>query len=272
MLREWLTLLGASSVIASGPSSLDVRTAERISTLEDMHGYFPCMDCHADQETNRTPRFLEEEHETPLEWDDDEGDTHYVQFGELISFRDLLGRGDLEGSRGRNLIKIGERLGAAEYMKEQGLSESDSIHVLTHGGANLWCLDCHSPGDRDSLHKLNGELLSFDESHLLCGQCHGPMFSDWEHGVHGRTNGYWNRAMDADGVTRRLLCTECHIPHAPGFQGTTPDPAPVARLDNISHPDHESRHVTHRGDRDDLGPHPWVGAVSSEHAEEGATP
>ncbi|MAE70856.1 MAG: hypothetical protein CME06_10350 [Gemmatimonadetes bacterium] len=183
-----------------------------------------------------------------------------------------MGRGELEGSRRRNLIKIGERLRAARYMEEQGLSESDSIHVLTHGGANLWCLDCHSPDDRNSLHKLNGELLSFDESHLLCGQCHGPEFTDWEHGVHGRTNGYWNRAMDTERISKRLLCIQCHVPHAPRFQGTTPEPAPVTRLDNISHPDHGSEHGTHRGERDDLGPHDWLGTELPEHPDEGAAP
>ncbi len=252
-----LLLILFSTAYSAPSSSLDVRTARRTDTLEEMHGYFPCMDCHEDQETNPVPRILEEEHEAPLEWEDDEGNTHFVAFGELLPIADLLGKGSLQGSRRRTLMRVGERLEVAEYSEANGLSQSDSLWVLTHGAANLWCLDCHSPEDRNKLHKLNGELLSFDESHLLCGQCHGPVFIDWEHGVHGRTNGFWNRAMDVGGTSRRLLCTECHIPHAPRFLGTTPEPPPIPRLDNISHPEHPAAHGSHRGERDDLGPHPW---------------
>ncbi len=264
-------LVSAGLVFASGPGRGEVKTVERRSVLEDQHGYYPCSDCHADQETNPKPRFLQEEHDSPLEWEDEAGNTHLVEFGEKLAIGDLLGHGGQTGNRRRNLVKVGARLDVAQYMEEQGLSESDSVYVLTHGGANLWCLDCHNADDRDYLRKLNGEKLSFDDSEYLCGQCHGPIFIDWEHGVHGRTNGYWNRELDQKDVTRRLLCIQCHIPHAPRFRGVVPEAKPVPRLDPVSEPTAESHgHERHRGEYDRLGPHPWVETASTGHAEEPA--
>jgi hypothetical protein len=264
-----LLLLSAGLAVAAGPGRGEVKTVERKSVLEDKHGYFPCSDCHADQETNPKPRFLEEEHETPLEWEDDAGETHVVEFGEKVAIGDLLGHGGQSGNRRRNLIKVGERLEIAQYMEAQELGEADSVYVLTHGGANLWCLDCHNADDRDYLRKLNGEKLSFDDSEYLCGQCHGPIFIDWEHGVHGRTNGNRNRDLDHDDATRRLLCIQCHIPHAPRFRGVMPEAAPVARLDPIAEPAEDAKsHHRQRGEYDRLGPHPWVKSGSAEHADE----
>ncbi len=81
--------------------------------------------------------------------------------------------------------------------------------VLDHGPTDRWCLDCHNPDDRDVLRLVNGRLISFDESYLLCGQCHGTIFRDWRQGIHGRRQGYWN------GGKSYLLCAHCHDPHAP---------------------------------------------------------
>jgi len=215
------------------------------------------MDCHADQVTNPTPRFLTDEHDVPLEWQDEAGTTHFVPFGERVSFAQLLGRTSETDLRARNLARIGQRLGAETYMEENGYTLDDSVYALTHGGANLWCLDCHDADDRNQLRKLDGELLSYNQSQYLCGQCHGPILKDWEFGAHGRTNGYWNVQMDTDSVTTRLLCVECHIPHAPHFASRMPKPGPVSRLDNISHPDPHKQHESNPGKRDDLGPHPW---------------
>ncbi len=47
--------------------ALEVNTADRTYELEDYHGYYPCSDCHSDQETNHQPRFLIEEHYEPIE-------------------------------------------------------------------------------------------------------------------------------------------------------------------------------------------------------------
>jgi uncharacterized CHY-type Zn-finger protein len=235
-----------------------IATSDRLAVLEEQHGYYPCMDCHADQVTNPTPRFLTDEHDVPLEWTDAEGNQHVVPFGERVSFAQLLGETADRSLRAQNLARIGERLHARTYMEENGYTLQDSIYTLTHGGANIWCLDCHNSEDRNKLQKLNGEELTFNQSQLLCGQCHGPILTDWENGAHGRTNGYWNLDMDTQGATIRLLCVECHFPHAPAFPSRMPKPGPVSRLDNISHPDPHQQHRSQIGTRDDLGPHPWT--------------
>jgi len=77
---------------------------------------------------------------------------------------------------GKNMVRIGTRLQIETYMENNGLAPEDSVWTLVHGGGNLWCLNCHDSEDRDKLVKLNGELLTFNESHLLCGECHGPKF------------------------------------------------------------------------------------------------
>ena len=121
-------------------------------------GYFPCTECHADQELNPEPRELVEMHD------------------------------DIE---------------------------------LNHGPTDRWCLDCHNPEDRDVLRLVNGKLIPFEESYLLCGQCHGTIFRDWRQGIHGRRQGYWN------GGKSYLLCAHCHNPHAPAFHTMEPLPPPV---------------------------------------------
>ena len=93
--------------------------------------------------------------------------------------------------------------------------------VLKHDEQHRWCLDCHDADHRDSLHLASGQLLSFDESYLLCGQCHGEKLRDWRVGVHGRRTGQWN------GHKTYLLCVNCHSPHQPRFQPLAPKPAPA---------------------------------------------
>ncbi|MDP2360774.1 MAG: hypothetical protein Q8O14_08480 [bacterium] len=231
---------------------------DRVKLLWEFHGYYPCMDCHFNQETNRRPRVLEMEHEKPLDWMDDDGVIHRVEFGERLPLAELLGKGQARGLRRETLERIGRRMNLRDHMSAQGLGVTDSIWVLTHGGGNVWCLDCHSASERDMLVLHDGSLLSFNESQRLCGQCHGPTLIDWDAGAHGRTNGYWNLELDSTGISRRLLCVECHNPHAPAFRGMMPLAGPVNRLDNISQPAPGThRKETIKGTRDDMGPQPW---------------
>ena len=242
-------------------------TADRRYELEDYHGYYPCSDCHSDQETNPTPRFLLEEHYEPIEWEDSTETVRFSAFGEWRSFEDLLGASDLSGSRKKNLKTVGDHLGVLDYMSENDMGTSDSIWVLTHGAARLWCLDCHNADDRDKLVTLKGEALDFNASQELCGQCHGPVFADWEAGVHGRTNGYWNQEMDTDNTSIRLLCVNCHNPHAPSFKSQMPLAGPVPRIDNLKsgHAEHPEPHGSH----DELGPHAWDEKVPEHKTEQG---
>lgn len=223
------------TVLACLPFVVGVASAQvisdRVEILTDDHGYFPCMDCHGDQESIATPRILEEEHGEPLEWEDAEGNVYLVPFGDRVAIADLLGLSGRTDMDGGNLTRIGARIGIEDYMEFNGLAPEDSVWTLVHGGGNLWCLDCHDAEDRDKLVKLNGELLTFNESHLLCGECHGPKLRDWDRGIHGATTGYWDMSRDEDESTTRKLCVECHLPHSPAFAAMTPMAGPVTRID-----------------------------------------
>lgn len=223
---------------------------DRIEVLTDDHGYFPCMDCHGDQESIATPRILEEEHAEPLEWEDDEGNVHVVSFGDRVAIADLLGTSGRTDLIGETLVRIGERLQIASYMEDNGLAPEDSVWTMVHGGGNLWCLDCHDDEDRDKLVRLNGDLLTFNESYLLCGECHGPKLRDWDRGIHGSTTGYWDLSGANGEKSVRKLCVECHLPHNPSFQAMHPMPGPVSRVDGPGgqkRSGHETGHESDHG-------------------------
>ncbi len=101
---------------------------------------------------------------------------------------------------------------------------------LRHAEGQRWCLDCHSPDDRDKLRLVNGDLISFEKSYNLCGQCHGTIYRDWRAGVHGKRTGMWN------GVKEYRLCVHCHNPHDPRFKPIKPMPPPV-RPEDIKYHD-----------------------------------
>ncbi|MDB6165406.1 MAG: hypothetical protein JWQ83_546 [Lacunisphaera sp.] len=96
---------------------------------------------------------------------------------------------------------------------------------MAHGrnNRNDNCFNCHNQQKLTELVTREGTHLKFDQATLLCASCHGPTYRDWEAGVHGRTNGFWNRAM---GPIQRQECTSCHDPHAPAFPQFIPLPAP----------------------------------------------
>jgi len=92
---------------------------------------------------------------------------------------------------------------------------------LEHGGIRVWCLDCHSPDERNFLVPLSdGKPIAFERSYELCGKCHGTKYRDWRHGIHGKRTGHWN------GKKTYFLCTNCHDPHSPLFRPINPMPPP----------------------------------------------
>jgi hypothetical protein len=97
--------------------------------------------------------------------------------------------------------------------------------VMGHGshGRNNNCFNCHNETNLTLLQTRDGHEVTFSNSQLLCGSCHGPTLRDWEAGVHGRTSGYWDRAL---GPADRKLCVNCHNPHSPKFPGREPAPGP----------------------------------------------
>ena len=97
--------------------------------------------------------------------------------------------------------------------------------VMGHGshGRNNNCFNCHNENNLTLLQTRDGREVTFSNSQLLCGSCHGPTYRDWEAGAHGRTSGYWDRAL---GPMDRKICVNCHNPHSPHFPGRKPAPGP----------------------------------------------
>jgi hypothetical protein len=81
-----------------------------------------------------------------------------------------------------------------------------------------------------------GTEIPFDQPQLLCANCHGPVYRDWQHGSHGRSNGYWDASR---GPMTRRKCIECHDPHQPPFPPMKPAPPPnTLRLVEMAPPEH----------------------------------
>lgn len=97
--------------------------------------------------------------------------------------------------------------------------------VLGHGRhqRNNNCFNCHDETNLERFQTRDGRPLKFSESTPLCGSCHGPTYRDWEAGVHGRTNGHWDRSL---GSHERQDCVACHNPHSPKFPTWKPAPGP----------------------------------------------
>jgi hypothetical protein len=93
--------------------------------------------------------------------------------------------------------------------------------VLSHGGPERWCLDCHDPDHRDELRLKSGARVPLAEADRLCGECHGERHRDWKLGLHGKRMGMWT-----GGAKQYLLCPACHDPHAPHFKPIAPLPPP----------------------------------------------
>ncbi len=98
--------------------------------------------------------------------------------------------------------------------------------VILEHGANNYCQTCHNRGNMDRLLDINKNEVTFAKSHMTCLQCHGPIYRDWEQGLHGRMNDYWDQQR---GEVRRLTCVACHDPHRPAFAPMEPAPAPTVR-------------------------------------------
>ena len=109
----------------------------------------------------------------------------------------------------------------SEHQTDPDLRQHQNLG-LDHG-MNERCFNCHSEEDRNMLVLHGEEQISFDQVELLCAKCHGPTYRDWQAGMHGKTLGSWDRESPD---FRRLVCTECHDPHAPAFDPIAPLPGP----------------------------------------------
>lgn len=94
--------------------------------------------------------------------------------------------------------------------------------VLDHG-MNDRCYNCHDRDERELFTLRWGKKTTFDNVPQLCAKCHGPTYRDWQLGMHGRTNGYWDASK---GEVKRLVCSQCHNPHSPAYPKFKPLPGP----------------------------------------------
>lgn len=99
------------------------------------------------------------------------------------------------------------------------LNEHKDI-VLDHGN-NRFCLNCHHPTNRNVFVDYDGAEIAQADVVKLCAKCHGTIYRDWQAGVHGRQNGFWQTEL---GPKTKLRCIQCHDPHSPKFKEMKPLP------------------------------------------------
>lgn len=131
-------------------------------------------------------------------------------------------------TKGLDLVKLGWTYNCMECHKllkqpkwkyDRPMVEHQDIK-LQHGN-NRFCLNCHHPANRNAFVDYDGSEIKQADVVMLCAKCHGTTYRDWQAGVHGRQNGYWNKEM---GESTKLRCIQCHDPHHPVFQPMKPLP------------------------------------------------
>jgi hypothetical protein len=111
-----------------------------------------------------------------------------------------------------------------ESPRRQDELRGEHSDIVFNHGMNLYCLNCHHSTNRDVYVDHDGSEIPPDEPVRLCAKCHGPTYREWELGIHGRQNGYWDTSK---GERAKLRCIQCHDPHQPVFQPMKPEPAPA---------------------------------------------
>jgi len=113
---------------------------------------------------------------------------------------------------------------------DRPLNEHKDIR-LEHGN-NRFCLNCHHPANRNVFVDYDGGEIAQADVVQLCAKCHGTIYRDWQAGVHGRPNGFWNAQL---GSKTKLRCIQCHDPHSPKFKAMKPL-APLRYPPRAAHP------------------------------------
>jgi len=120
-----------------------------------------------------------------------------------------------------NCMECHQHVDAKRFDREEIKVEHERIQ-LKHGN-NRYCLNCHHPDNRNAFVDYDGSEIPESQVTMLCAKCHGPKYRDWEAGVHGRQNGYWDLTK---GSRSKLRCIQCHDPHDPAFPEISPMAAP----------------------------------------------
>jgi len=156
-------------------------------------------------------------------------------------------------TKGLDLVKLGwsyncmecHKMLPARWHYDRPMVEHEAIK-LEHGN-NRFCLNCHHATNRNAFADYDGSEIAEADVVRLCAKCHGTIYRDWQAGVHGRRNGFWDTAK---GPQTRLRCIQCHDPHQPKFQSMKPlapltyperaygriDPSPGADEKPAQHP------------------------------------
>jgi hypothetical protein len=132
-------------------------------------------------------------------------------------------------TKGLDLVKAGWSYNCMECHKlfparwhydDRPFNEHKDVK-LDHGN-NRFCLNCHHPTNRNAFVDYDGAEIAESDVVRLCAKCHGTIYRDWQAGVHGRENGFWNTNL---GDKTKLRCIQCHDPHSPKFKDMKPLPA-----------------------------------------------
>lgn len=102
----------------------------------------------------------------------------------------------------------------------ESTAELKEFHVgmtFAHGG--LSCASCHRGGQPPTLGLADGRAVPTSEAMQLCAQCHGPQFRGYLRSAHGGGRGHWDLSR---GPREKNHCVDCHDPHVPKFQPSTP--------------------------------------------------
>ncbi|MCG8527448.1 MAG: hypothetical protein MI748_13775 [Opitutales bacterium] len=129
----------------------------------------------------------------------------------------------------------------SKWTRDHALAEH--FHIRLDHGNNRFCLNCHHSENRNAYVDYDGSEIKATNTVALCAKCHGTVHQDWEAGVHGRKNGYWEQSA---GDHTRLSCSQCHDPHSPAFKPMKPLAAPTYPARAAGQPDHSaSDHYHH---------------------------
>ncbi|MEW6237408.1 MAG: hypothetical protein AB1656_18655 [Candidatus Omnitrophota bacterium] len=111
-----------------------------------------------------------------------------------------------------------------ESQTERHTLIAEHMNIKLDHGRNDYCLNCHLLTNRNAYAAHDGSEIPANRPAELCGKCHGLVYRDWLAGAHGKFIGYWDPRQ---GERQRLLCIQCHDPHAPKFPKIAPMPRPA---------------------------------------------
>lgn len=150
-------------------------------------------------------------------------------------------------TKGLDLVKSGWAYNCMECHKlfparwhydDRPFNEHKDVQ-LDHGN-NRFCLNCHHATNRNAFVDYDGAEIAQSDVVKLCAKCHGTTYRDWQAGVHGRQNGFWNADL---GDKTKLRCIQCHDPHSPKFKAIKPL-APLKYPPRAANPPNEGKTKT----------------------------